>query len=111
MSRGRPRKNGRFKTAFALNDFYLPFLLLAMVTSSVLRIHSSRCGVYCGDEVLNKSPGASFEAAAEDLDAVYDADLDDGDRAVAGLDSCTERSLANRAQGMKICFRFVQQAR
>lgn len=46
--------------------------------------------VNCSEVLLDGSPNTPYEAAFADLDALYDEDLDDGEWAVADINSTPE---------------------
>lgn len=61
--------------------------------------------------VRDKSPGAYSEVVAEELDAVYNGDLDDGDWTVADLESTPGVGVASRAKEIRNFYYRIQQVR
>lgn len=55
-------------------------------------------------------PGTPSEIVAEDSDAVYDGDLEDGDWAVEDLKCIPRNAIAERALEIRKCFRRILQA-
>lgn len=66
---------------------------------------------YRGEDVCGKSPGAPSEVSAEDLDAVYDCDLDGGDWALIDLEATPDGTVAGRAREIRESFRCILHAR
>lgn len=67
--------------------------------------------IYHGKYFRDKSPGTHSEVVADDLDDVYDGDLNDGDWALADLEPTTGGTVAGHVREICESFRRNRQAR
>lgn len=91
------------------------FLLNVVVVGlvSIIRTENAQCKLQVyGDEYVDaKSHGALGKAANDDLDDVYNNELDEGDWTTADFASIPEGAVAGRVRKLWDCFCRLQQVR